>query len=319
MIYVMFVIGFVLLVKGADFLVDGATNVARKYNISNLTIGLTIVSFGTSMPELMVSIISNLEGSADLAIGNVLGSNISNILLVIGVSAMIRSLPLQRSTILSEIPFSLIAALLVGFLANSSLFSSDKNLTISQADGLILLFFFSLFMIYVFRTAKPEFVMDEKPTGKKEVPLIKNISMVVLGCVGLFFGGEFVVDSSLKMSETYGLSESFIGLTFVALGTSLPELATSAIAAYKKNTDLAVGNVVGSNIFNILWILGASAVLNPLPFKVISNDDILMLIASSTLLIVVLDVGRERKINRWKGLIFVLIYIGYIYLLIRRG
>lgn len=317
--YILFLIGFVLLIKGADILVEGASSIAKRYNISEMVVGLTIVSFGTSLPELIINILSSVAGQSELAIGNVFGSNVANLLLILGVTALICPLPIQRNTILTEIPFSLVATLLVGFLANAVLFTNDADLHISRPDGFILLFFFLLFMAYIYAISKTNNDGTDQEEEIKVMPMGKSILLIVLGAVGLFLGGKWVVDGAVNIAQIFGLSESFIGLTIVAIGTSLPELVTSAMAAYRRNIDIAVGNVVGSNIFNLLWILGISAVINPIPFNVVSNFDILMMIFASTLPILALPIGKRNAIDRWNGIAFLLIYVGYIFFLIQRG
>ncbi len=324
MIYVLFTLGFVLLIKGADLLVDGASSIAKRYNIPELVIGLTIVSFGTSMPELVVNIFASFDGSSELAIGNILGSNIANVLLILGVAAIIKPLPIQRSIYFTEIPISLAATLFVGFLANADLFVEVKGLTLSRIDGSILLFFFGLFMTYIFVVSKTKSNdIDVNPstdsTDINEYPIWKAVGLIVAGSFGLFLGGKWVVDGAFELALLFGFSETFIGLTVVAVGTSLPELVTSAIAAKKGQADLAVGNVIGSNIFNLLWILGISSVIRPLPFFVISNTDILMVIFASTLLIFAVIIGKKPKIDRWEGVVFVLVYFTYISYLVIRG
>ena len=315
--YVLFALGFVLLIKGADWLVNGATSIAKKYRISDMVIGLTIVSMGTSMPELVVNILASLNGSAELAVGNVFGSNIANILLILGVAALIYPLPLQRSTVMSEIPFSLMAALLVGFLANAALFDKYQGLIISRTDGGILLFFFALFMLYIFKVAREG--KPEAGESYQEQPLLRASGLVLLGMFSLFLGGKWTVDGATFIATQLGMSESFIGLTVVAIGTSLPELVTSAVAASRRNTDIAVGNAVGSNIFNILWILGISAVIHPLPFNVLSNFDILMIIFASTLLILSVSLEKKRQVGRISGIVFLLCYVAYVVFLLQRG
>jgi cation:H+ antiporter len=320
MIYILFFIGFLLLIKGADLLVSGASSIATRYNISQMIIGLTIVSFGTSLPELMVNVTASINGNPGLAIGNIFGSNIANILLILGISAMIRPLPITKNIYFSEIPFSLVATLLVGFLANAALFSDVRSLTLSRIDGIILLVFFALFMGYiyvVFRSDKS--ISADIPPEDGQMPMKKSIIYVLLGLLALYFGGEWVVKGAIDISVKFGLSETFIGLTIVAIGTSLPELFTSAVAAYKNNTDIAVGNVVGSNIFNLLWILGVSAVIRPLPFDVASNMDIMMIIVASALLIFAVAVGKGARIVRWEGGLFVVVYLAYITYLVYRG
>jgi cation:H+ antiporter len=324
MTYILFVLGFVILIKGADMLVDGASAIAKRFNISNLIIGLTIVSFGTSLPELLVSIVSSAEGSAELAIGNVLGSNMANILLILGVAAIIYPIAVEKSTYLIEIPFSLTATLLFGFLANASVFSENRELILSRIDGGILLFFFLLFMGYIYTSTK-----DKPLSDQPEVPVPQNIDdlmsvkksiiFISIGIVGLYFGGIWVVDGAIVMAKSLGLSEAFIGLTVIAFGTSVPELVTSAIAAFKKNADIAIGNVVGSNIFNILWILGISSVIRPIPFNVVSNSDVMSVILASTLLILAVANGKKPVISRFEGSVFLLAYGFYIWFLVARG
>lgn len=317
MINIIFLVaGLALLVKGADWLVAGASSIAKSKNISDMVIGLTIVSFGTSLPELVINIFSSIQGSGEIAIGNVFGSNIANILLILGVSAMVYPLKIHRPTIISEIPFSIIAALLVGFLANTFLFDTGNQLNLSRLDGGILIFFFILFLIYVFKVSQENLAEEEY---QAKLSLRRSSSFIILGLIGLFAGGKFTVDGAIAIARTLGMSEAFIGLTIVAVGTSLPELVTSAVAAYRRQVDIAVGNVIGSNIFNIFWILGVSALIKPLPFEVTGNFDIIMIIFSSILIIMVLPFSKKRSIEKWHGALFVLIYAAYIYYLIQRG
>lgn len=316
--YILLVVGFAFLIKGADLLVEGATSIGKKLNISSLVIGLTIVSFGTSLPELLVNLIASFNDSPDIGVGNVLGSNVANILLILGISALINPLPITKNTYFIEVPFSLTATLLVGFLANAALFGKTNDFVISRYDGFVLLFFFVLFMGYVYivsKQRKSEFADEEF----KEMSMTKSIILIVIGMVGLYFGGQWVVDGAIVMARSFGMSETFIGLTVIAVGTSLPELVTSAVAAFKKDTDIAVGNVVGSNIFNLLWILGLSSALKPIPYDVISNSDIFMIIASSTALILAVVIGKRPVISRWEGFFFLVAYIWYITFLIERG
>lgn len=319
MIFLLLLLGFVLLIKGADWLVDGATAIASRLGISDLVIGLTIVSMGTSMPELIISIIASAEGSSGLATGNIFGSNIANVLLILGATAVICDLPVHRNTILSELPFSLAAALLIGFLANSALwYEPAHDVGISRGDGLIILFFFFLFLTYILIIAK-ESQKTQDSTNTPPAPLHKNLLLIAAGAAGLFLGGKWVVDGAVHIAGLFGLSETLIGLTVVALGTSLPELVTSILAALKKNTDIAVGNAIGSNIFNLLWILGISAVIRPLPFNVASNVDILAVIGSSCLVILSLIIGRRLLIRRGEGIVFLAAYAAYLIFAVLRG
>lgn len=311
------VAGLALLLKGADFLVAGASEVAERLGISHLVIGLTVVAFGTSMPEVVVTMLSGIQGHPDLAIGNILGSNIANILLVLGIAAIIRPLPVNDSTVVSEIPFSLTAALLVGFLANAALFSTRMELSISHTDGIILLFFFFLFGIYIYNITRDRVPPTHQSEHRK--PLLKPVGMLLLGIAALYLGGHWVVQSAIDISQALGISDSLIGLTIVAIGTSLPELMASAVAAYRNQPDIAVGNVVGSNIFNLLWVLGITSLITELPFEIVSNTDLAMVIVSSTLLLLALVTSRATCVLRIHGVIFVITYGGYLAYLIRRG
>ena len=308
--------GLIVLIKSADFLVAGASSIAARLGISSLVIGLTIVSFGTSMPEMLVTMVSGLRHNADLAIANVIGSNIANVLLVLGVAAIVRPLTVQDSTVVSEIPFSLTAALLVGFLANAALFSSIHELSISRLDGGILLFFFALFMLYVYKISRDKEDAVEEENG--ELGTGRALAYIALGIAGLYFGGGWVVDGAVGIAQWLGVDDALIGLTIVAVGTSSPELVASAVAAYRNQSDIAIGNVVGSNIFNLLWVLGLTSSLVELPFEVISNTDLAMVIASSSLIIVALAISRNNAIQRTHGIVFVSLYAAYVAYVIAR-
>ncbi len=320
LIYILFLVGLFLVIKGADWLVEGAGSLAREYGVSDLVVGLTIVSFGTSLPELIVNLVASLQGNSDLAIGNVLGSNIANILLILGAAALVGNLPVKRPTVLSEIPFSLAAALLVGFLANTTLFNPGAGMGIDRPEGVIILFFFFLFMIYILDLARQDrSVLGKSPDATGKGITSRQILQIGAGIISLFIGGKWVVDGAISMATAMGMSEAFIGLTIVAIGTSLPELVTSVVASYKGNSDIAVGNVVGSNIFNLLWVLGLSAVINPLDFQIPSNIDILMIILASSLVLVALVVGKGLQIKRIEGAFFLLVYFSYLGYLVMRG
>lgn len=307
---ILFVIGFVILIKGADYLVDGSSSIASKYNISNLIIGLTIVSFGTSAPELIINILASFSGSSDIAVGNVLGSNIANIFLILGITALISNLPMKKSTVFSEIPFTLLAVFLVGFLANIDIFGERNELVLTQIEGVILLVFFILFLGYIYILSKE----DEDIVEDVETSLTtqKSVIYITLGMIGLFFGGKWVVDGALEFAGHFNLSESFVGLTIVSLGTSLPELVTSVNAAKKGNSDLAVGNIVGSNIFNLLWILGISATIKELTFTLDSNIDILVTAFASIMLLLSMTYGKKYSISRLDGVLYLLCYAAYL-------
>ncbi|MBL7128569.1 MAG: calcium/sodium antiporter, partial [Ignavibacteria bacterium] len=259
--YILFVVGFIILIKGADLLVDGSSSIARKFQVSNLVIGLTLVSFGTSAPELIINLVASFEGKQEIAIGNILGSNIANTLLILGISALIYPLAVHKSTVWKEIPYSVLAVLVLGFLVNGVIVGGESQALLSRFDGLILLVLFIVFIFYTFSIAKKHNELSD--VQYKELEVFQSVVYTVLGILGLGFGGPMIVNGAVKIAQNIGMSESFIGLTIIALGTSLPELATSAVAAYKRNTDIAIGNVVGSNIFNVLWILGISSVIKP--------------------------------------------------------
>jgi cation:H+ antiporter len=312
--YILFAIGFVFLVKGADWLVDGASALAGRLRVSSLIIGLTIVAFGTSAPELGVNLYASFQGTTDIAISNILGSNIFNMLFILGVSAIIYPLLVRADTVWQQIPMALFAVVVLGILANDSLIDRAGASVLTRIDGIILLIFFMIFMYYILATARRERREGGgSTTGAKQYGLVKTISFIVLGLVGLSLGSKWMVDGAVKLAEALGASQSLIGLTIVAVGTSLPELATSAVAAYKKNADIAVGNIVGSNIFNILFILGLSSVVTPLPFNTVSNINTGVTIMASVLLFVVMFTGAKRHLlERWEGIIFITLYAGFI-------
>jgi len=315
---ILFFLGFILLIKGADWLVSGASALAYRFGVSALVVGLTIVSFGTSAPELIVSLLASINGSTDLAVANVTGSNIANILLVLGISAMIYPLAVQKSTVWKEIPFAVLAVLVLLLVANDQLIDGASVSVISRIDGFVMLAFFAVFLYYVFGAA------FTNSTDAAELPVTDfKPGMVALqiigGLAGLVIGGKWIVDGAVDFASSFGVSESLIGLTVVAVGTSLPELATSAVAAYKKNVDIAVGNIVGSNIFNVFWILGFSAIITPLPVAAGANIDVLVAVGATLLLFFALFVGRKRTIEKWQGGVFILLYVLYLGYLVWRG
>jgi cation:H+ antiporter len=308
--------GFILLIKGADYLVNGSSELAKRMGVSDLVIGLTVVAFGTSTPELLVNIFSSAQGNTEIAIGNIIGSNIFNILLILGVSALIYPLAVTKGTVWKEIPFSLLAVAVIGFLSNDILFDQAERSVLTRVDGFVFLSFFVIFLYYIVSILKVE---NDQQQQSSKVSLIKSLVMVIGGLVALIFGGKIVVDGAVKVASQLGVSQSLIGLTIVAAGTSLPELATSAVAAYRKNADIAVGNIVGSNIFNIFFILGVSALIKPLPIAESVNSDVIVLIVSTLLLFLFMFTGKRRMIDRWEGGLFVLCYVTYTIFLIRKG
>ncbi len=308
-------VGFVILIKGADFLVNGASSLAKKINVSNLAIGLTVVAFGTSTPEFIVNLISSLNGKTDASFGNIIGSNNFNLLFILGIAGMLCPIVIQRSTIKNEIPISLGAALLLLVLVNDDFIFGSTNI-LSRLDGAILTIAFGGFMFYVFKTMKSE-NLENGDSQIKIYTTLKSTILVILGLAMLVGGGKLVVDNAVTIASNFGLSERLIGLTILAIGTSLPELATSAVAAYRKNPDIAIGNVVGSNIFNILLILGITPIIQPLPFNTVLNTDIFVLIGGTILLMIFMFTFKKRMLDRTEALLLFLIYIAYtVYLIL---
>ena len=295
-----------LLVKGADWLVDGASILAKRLGVSDLVIGLTIVAFGTSMPEFVVNMVSVADGATDLAITNILGSNIINTLVILGCSALVCPLVAQRSTIRFDIPLNILAGVLVFTFVYIT--SPMEARGLSRIEGLTLLVVFAGFLFYTLMTAKSDAHTTDGPAA---FPIWKCVVLILLGLVGLLVGGEMIVKSAVAIARYAGVAESVIGLTIVALGTSLPELATSVVAAFKHNNDIAVGNVVGSNIFNVFFILGTSATIQLLPvYPGIELDA--ALVAVSSLAVWLLLQNKQRTIHRWGGAILLLLYAGYL-------
>ena len=312
--YILFLFGFVLLINGADLLVKGASAIARRFNVSDLVIGLTVVAFGTSTPELFVNIVASLKGNTDIAIGNILGSNIANIFLILGIAAIVRPLVVTKGTVWKEIPFSLLAAIVIALMANDRFINGDAVSVLNRTDGSVLLCFFVIFLYYSFGIADEIEGAAEHPSDK-HCGTAKAALLILLGLAALIIGGKWIVDGAIKIAESAGMSQSLIGLTIVAVGTSLPELATSVIAAYRGNADIAVGNVVGSNIFNLFFVLGVSSVVKPLPFKPASNIDILLVVFASVLLFGFMFAGKRRTLDRWEGVVFLAAYTVYIIVL----
>ena len=302
--------GLVLILLGANGLTDGASSVAKRWGVSDLVIGLTIVSFGTSAPELVISSVSAINGSAELAIGNVVGSNIFNILMIIGCVALVMPIKVEKSIMSNEIPLVILSALAMLFCANDIILNGSTTNLISRADGLILLLFFAIFMRYTFSIATKGDSNDS--TEKvKTMSGLKATLYILGGLAGLIFGGQFFVDGASGIAKSMGVSESVIGLTIVAMGTSLPELATSVTAAFKKNPGIAIGNVIGSSIFNSFFILGCASTIAPLPMGGINNIDMLTMVGASVLFFIVGWLFKKRTITRIEGALMVACYIAY--------
>lgn len=318
------ILGFFLLVKGADVMVEGSSSLAKKFGVSTFFIGLTVVAFGTSAPEFVVSAIASARGSSGIALGNIIGSNISNTLLILGVSAVVAPLVVKRTTIRKEIPFSLLSVAAAGILVNDFLIDHNSYNLLTRIDGLILILFFSIFIVYTFGISREKESLIEKAVGDiqdkpKEYQVFTSTLMIAAGFMGLALGGKLIVDSAMNFAVDFGVSEALIGLTIVAIGTSLPELAASAVAARKGKTDMAVGNVVGSNIFNMLWVLGASAIIRPIGFDTVLNFDFMLLFFITILVLFLIYLGKKNILAKREGAVLLVLYVFYIVFLVIRG
>ncbi|MDX1761676.1 MAG: calcium/sodium antiporter [Christiangramia sp.] len=307
---ILIAVGFAALIFGANWLVDGSSSLAKKNNIPDLVIGLTIVAFGTSAPELAVNSLASVDGLSDIVMANVIGSNNFNLFIILGIAGLVYPIKVQSSTAWREIPISLVVALLSLFLA-ADLFTETGS-ELSRFDGIILLACFLLFLFYMFKQMKketPEVVQSDQKSN------LKIWSLILFGFAGLVLGGKLVVDNSIDIATNMGVSQKIIGLTIIATGTSLPELVTSLVAAVKKNSDIAIGNVIGSNIFNILLILSVSSLINPISYNQNFNQDFYILIGGTIFLIIAMVTGKKKKLNRWEAallLSFYLLYTSYL-------
>lgn len=304
--FILIIIGFASLIYGANWLVNGASSLAKKHNVSDLIIGLTIVSFGTSAPELVVNSLASYDGFSDIVFGNIIGSNNFNLFIVLGVTALVYPIAVQPSTAWKEIPISLFVTILLFAFANN--FFANQNTDISRADGAIMLLAFLFFLYYLFlqvKKSKPE-VIDYEPMSN-----FKIWGLIIIGLGGLMLGGKLVVDNGVDIATQLGVSQKVIGLTIIAAGTSLPELVTSVVAAVKKNSDIAIGNIVGSNIFNILFILPVSALIHPIEYNTGFNQDLLILIGGTAFLIIAMVLGKKKRIDRWEAVILLGFYLFY--------
>lgn len=316
---VLIIFGFILLIKGADFLVTGSSNIAKKFHIPEIIIGLTIVSIGTSMPELFVSITSVTDGYSDLVIGNIIGSNLSNLLLILGISSIIRNVEFQKQTKKVEIPLTIIISIIFFIMCNTS----D---IITQLEGYILLILFLLFIIYTIYISKNaqknitnvdiENIQISKDVKLEDDSIIKSIVFIIIGILGLKYGGDFVVDSAMNVGTILGMNEKLISLTIVSIGTSLPELVTSITAALKGDSDIAIGNILGSNIFNMLLILGTTAIILPINYLRSYNLQSILMIVVTIILGIFPYIGKKNQMTRKNGIIYLSIYIIYMITLI---
>jgi cation:H+ antiporter len=311
---ILFLVGFVFLVKGANFLVDGSSSVAKRFRVPEIVIGLTIVAFGTSLPELVVNIIASLQGNADIALGNIIGSNIANTLLILGASAVVYKVTVTRATTWKEIPFTILATIVLFILSMDALVSKQGDSVLTRGDGILLLLFFCIFLYYIFEIIRN----NKEPASAPQHSTLRSTCYILLGLLGLILGGKWVVDGAVQLAGALGVSERIIGLTIVSVGTSLPELVTSIVAAAKRQHAIAVGNIVGSNLFNIFFILGISAVITPIAVSSIYLFDLLVLVGSALLLFGMLFAQKNHELRRGHGILLLLCYVGYVvYLVVR--
>lgn len=308
------ILGLVLILGGASALTDGASAIARRMGVSDLVVGLTVVSFGTSAPELTISVLSSFSGNAGLAIGNIVGSNIFNICAIVGVTALIRPIAIDRGLMANEIPLVLLSSVVLLVMGSSTTLDGAPEAVLTRVDGMLLLLFFAVFMRYVFASAKQQKSGEENEAKTAIMPVWKALLYTLGGLAALVWGGDKFVDGASGIASGLGVSDAVIGLTIVAAGTSLPELATSVTAALKGRTGIAIGNVIGSNIFNIFMVLGLSATVRELPFAGIGISDLLLLTGVSLLFWLAGRVWGHNTINRGEGAIFTAIYVGYMIL-----
>lgn len=300
-------IGFILLIKGADWMVSGASSLAKKHNISDLAIGLTIVAFGTSAPELVVNSIASFENHSDIVLGNIIGSNNFNLFIILGIVALIFPINVQSSTVWKEIPISFLAAIVFFLLAYERIL--QDGMLISRIDSFILLALFFGFLYYVYRQMKND--KSETKPSDDNFSNVKIWTYIVIGLAGLIFGGKLVVDNAVGIATDLGVSEKIIGLTILAAGTSLPELVTSVVAALKKNSDIAIGNIIGSNIFNILLILGVSGLIRPIQYNSAFNVDIYLLAGGTIFLFIAMFTSGKKRLDRWEAIVLLTVFISY--------
>jgi cation:H+ antiporter len=307
----MLIAGLALAILGGNLLISGATTIARRFNLSDLLIGATVVAFGTSMPELTVNLFSVAANNTDLAIANVLGSNIFNILVILGITALISPLIVQDSTFKKDIPFSLMAVILVGACGNEALIDGLDFSALTRSDGIVFISFFIIFLYYSFSANPPVGHVDTPAGGQPRQSAPQAVAWIVVGLVGLFFGGEWIVNGATVVAAAMGMDAHSIGIIIIGPGTSLPELISSIVAARRGHMDMAVGNVVGSNIFNIFLVLGMSAIIRPLPLSFALNLSVMATALSSILLLVFAFIIKGRRITNAEGICFIALYVGY--------
>ncbi len=315
--YILLIVGIFLLVRGADYLINGSSDLGKRLGVKPLVIGLTILAFGTSLPELAINIFSAIEGTTDINLGNVIGSNIANILLILGVSSLLITIKVKYHVVRKLIPFTLFSTILLFLVLNDTFFNGPNLLT--RVDGIALLLFFGVFLHFTISQGKKDKKAKPKEIEIHKHPAYITLTMILGGILGLFIGGKLIIESATTIATSLHLSEFFVSATILAIGTSLPELIVSVRAALKKKLDFVVGNIVGSNVFNTLFVMGTAAQINPIPFSLAYNFDMIFLIAITLMLLTFMYTGKKYQLERWNSLLFLILYAFYIIYIFTRG
>jgi len=320
MAYLLLIIGFLVLMKSADFFVDGSSKLAKYFKIPPIIIGLTIVAFGTSSPEAAVSISASITGNEGLSVGNVIGSNLINISFIIALTAIIFPLKVEKKTIVKEIPLALLGSVVLLILISDTFLQNEANNVLSRGDGLVLIMLFLVFLYYIIEVAlsKNKHLPNNMKAEERPDTLLKSSMLTLLGLIGIVFGGWLVVEQGQRIAISLGMSETLVGLTIVAIGTSLPELVTSIVAALKKESEIALGNIIGSNIFNIMFVLGISSTIHPLLIQQSIHIDMILMIVL-TFVLLIFATTHKRTINRYEGIALLMIYFSYLTFIIIRN
>jgi cation:H+ antiporter len=306
--------GFILLIGGAEWLIHGASRLAKRLNVSELQIGLTVVAFGTSLPELIINVMAPGSGASELAIANVIGSNITNTLLILGTAALIKNLTVHRTVVAREITFNVLMSCMVVLLASDRFFKTTAGFRgLDKVDGIVLLSYFFIFLIYIFNSSHSRQTAKRAVKSNLDTDLPKSFLLVVVGSIALSIGGKWIIDAALQITQFLNVSQALVGVTLVAIGTSIPELVTSVVAVRRGLVDIAIGNVVGSNLFNLMWVLGISVFMGDLPFNSELLADAVFMIGVSSILLIMLILGKTKhQLSRFEGSLLLIMYVVYL-------